>query len=95
VLETFNDAAVDGTLFLGAFEKCFEDFVDESQLEPAERTSFTLILPALYELFDADGDGTVRFALSLALALSCSVERLARLSPRSVFGRPSTVVRVR
>ena len=60
VLETFNDAAEDGTLSLAAFEKSFEDFVDESLLAPTDAAQFALILPALYELFDADGDGTVR-----------------------------------
>jgi Ca2+-binding EF-hand superfamily protein len=60
VLAEFTSAAADdGTLSLEAFASVFEDIVDPSQLSRSDLTSFNLILPALFDLFDEDDSQSV------------------------------------
>ena len=60
VIEEFAvSASDDGTISLAKFTACFDNIVDVEQMSSSDASAFHMIIPGLYQLFDADGDGTV------------------------------------
>jgi Ca2+-binding EF-hand superfamily protein len=85
VFELFALAADDaGQLHRAAFEDCFEEFIEPSQLSLEDLEKSSLIINRIFDIFDANGNGVVDYAeLTSGLSILCGGSSKDRV--RSAF----------